>query len=231
MPGGGRAPQAASIHPCLAACPSCSQMDPVTFRARSWLDASPDLQQPQVGGHGPPQLPGARPQQAPSALRLDSSSPPRPACRLQFDSRTVPVVFHPIWQYNYAHVATASLSWIYNNINQSSSADFAQRARQATASGRSPCQPCSAPEAPGLPCLEPTAALPPCVPAGWWCARHTAGPCPLSCGRCFSRCCAGQSPHSQSEARSVAAGWAALQSPACWPGLNGLAPLPPTLAG
>ncbi len=55
-----------------------------------------------------------------------------PTCRAdlaQYDNSTIPVVFHAVWQFNYAHVATASLAWIWNNINQSSNAPLVERAR------------------------------------------------------------------------------------------------------
>ena len=42
-------------------------------------------------------------------------------------------MLHPVWLSNYAHSATATLAWIYNNINQSSHAALAEHARQGAA--------------------------------------------------------------------------------------------------
>lgn len=92
------------------------QMGPVTFRARSWLDDSPDLQHPQVGGMGPGRRLAlrcmcvawmeCRLRRRACQTALLHLPPPAP----QFDNSTTPVVLHPVWQFNYGHTATASIA-------------------------------------------------------------------------------------------------------------------------
>ena len=209
--------------------PLLLQMEPVRFRAKSWLEASPDLQQPQVGGSvwrcttctapqyctraGLPQCcrGAAGP---PACMRLPAWHVPldRHHCLpsftrtrpKQYDNATIPIVFHPTWQYNYAHVATASLAWIYNNVNQSNHADIQEHARQAAEAqhGDATGGARSVSALPG----EPVLALPPLIchhaavmRAGLSSAHRMAGPWPPTCSRCCSRCCASRSPHLQSE--------------------------------
>ena len=58
---------------------------------------------------------------------------------MQFDSGTIPVVLHVSWMYNYAHTATAGLAWVFNNLNQTSSAALAERARRVCSRAQSAC--------------------------------------------------------------------------------------------
>lgn len=61
----------------------------------------------------------------------------------QYDNSTIPIIFHPTWFDNYAHVATSGLAWVYNNINRSTVAAISERARweQWLPGSRSPgCQ-------------------------------------------------------------------------------------------
>ena len=48
---------------------------------------------------------------------------------MQYSVDSIPIIFHPVWQYNFGHTLMSSMSWVYNNLNQSTNVELAQQAR------------------------------------------------------------------------------------------------------
>ena len=54
---------------------------------------------------------------------------------VQYIVDSIPIIFHPVWQYNHGHTLMSTMSWVYNNLNQSANAELARRARCVTTAG------------------------------------------------------------------------------------------------